>query len=207
PALDRPGVCGGDDTGNPLAFRELDHISSHLLDLRDGPRRAEYPDDVVRAGFACGAADSFCGRSCRDLPSRHHPVYSSSTCALIPRPIHSVFPGISFGTAIRPSFRSDSLQTLFLEEPCIGLTRFGWRQPSQPWRWCRVPALPVPRMQTASRPEAPDRLTVPFWTLRARWLRTQASRFITRLAALIEPPPPTARGALVFRTYRLIRIT
>jgi hypothetical protein len=86
-ALRRPGVRDGDGAGDPLASRELDHIPPHLLDLRDSSRRTQYPDGCGRAGFGYGRPGEFGFRSSPDLPSRHHPVHSSSTCVLIPRPI------------------------------------------------------------------------------------------------------------------------
>jgi hypothetical protein len=81
------GVRDGDGTGNPLASRELDHIPPHLLDLRDSSCRSEYPDGSVRSGFGYCSLGEFRFRSFPDFPSRDHPVYSPSTCVLIPRRI------------------------------------------------------------------------------------------------------------------------
>lgn len=86
-ALRSPGVRDGDGASHPLASRELDHLSSHLLDLRDRSRRAQYSDRCVRAGFGYHRTRDFGGRSLRDFPSRYHPIHSSSARVLILRPI------------------------------------------------------------------------------------------------------------------------
>ena len=128
-ALGRLSVRDGDGAGGPLASRELGHIPPYLLDLRDRSRWAEYHASAIRAGFGYGSPGDSGGGSFRDLPSRCHPIYSSSTCALIPRPIEQVFP-----KRPRPSLvqfvirdpRSDSPQNLLLEESCSLLIRAGW---------------------------------------------------------------------------------
>jgi hypothetical protein len=88
-ALSSPGVRDGDDTGDPLASRELDDVPPHLHDLRDRSCRTEYRAGCVRAGFGYSSFGDSCCRCFPDLPFHYYPVYSSSTftCALIPRPI------------------------------------------------------------------------------------------------------------------------
>jgi hypothetical protein len=98
-ALGRPGVRDGDGAGGPFASRELGHIAPRLLDLRDRARGAEYRASAIRAGFNYGSSGGSGGGSFPDLPPRCHRIYSSSTWALIPRPIKQVFPkkAASFG--------------------------------------------------------------------------------------------------------------
>ena len=60
-ALRGSGVRDGDDTGDPHASRELDHIPPHLYDLRDGSCRTQHGDDCVRTGFADGRFGHSCG--------------------------------------------------------------------------------------------------------------------------------------------------
>ena len=86
-ALSSPGVRDGDDTGDPLASRELDDVPPHLHDLRDGSCRSQYRPGCVCAGFGHYRLGDCCRGNFSDLPLRYYPVYSSSTCALIPRPI------------------------------------------------------------------------------------------------------------------------
>jgi hypothetical protein len=86
-ALRRFGLRDGDDSGDPLAPGELDHIPPHLLDLRDRSCWTKYTDCCIRAGFGYGGLGDSRFRSFPDFPFRCHTVYSSSTCVLIPRSI------------------------------------------------------------------------------------------------------------------------
>ncbi len=90
-ALHCAGVRDGHSAGYPLACGRFDRIAPHLHDLRHRSRWSQHRAGSVRASFGNDGAGNFCRRSFPGFPSRRRPLYSSSACALIPRPIQSAF--------------------------------------------------------------------------------------------------------------------